>query len=120
MSSCMPLIGGKTIQTSILYGLDVSPSASKHPDVTKQIEPSSKAASAAPHQGLPVSEITWEGCCLHKQEKLTLSLLGFTYNFATDCSSTRISTVAAPTVPLYWCDQQYCTVLVLSCKRRLW
>ena len=28
--------------------------------------------SAAPHQGLPVSEITREGCCLHKQEKLIL------------------------------------------------
>ena len=48
----------------------------------------SKPAFAAPHQGLPVvSEITWEGCCLHKQEKLTLSLLEFKYIFATDCTA---------------------------------
>ena len=59
----------------------------KHPDAIKQIEPSSKTAYAAPYQGLPVSHITWEGCCLHKQKKLTPSLLGFTSNFAGDCSS---------------------------------
>ena len=58
----------------------------KHPDAIKQIEPSSKTAYAAPYQGLPVSHITWEGCCLHKQKKLTPSLLGFTSNFAGDCS----------------------------------
>ena len=57
----------------------------KHPDAIKQIEPSSKTASAAPNQGLPLSHITWEGCCLHKQKKLTLSLLGFSSNFAGDC-----------------------------------
>ena len=58
----------------------------KHPDAIKQIEPSSKTAYAAPYQGLPVSHITWEGCCLHKQKKLTPSLLGFTSNFAGDCT----------------------------------
>ena len=58
----------------------------KHPDAIKQIEPSSKTAYAAPYQGLPVSHIIWEGCCLHKQKKLTPSLLGFTSNFAGDCT----------------------------------
>ena len=57
----------------------------KHPDAIKQIEPSSKTASVAPYQVLAVSHITWEGCCLHKQKKLTPSLLGFTSNFAGDC-----------------------------------
>ena len=65
----------------------------KHPDAIKQIEPSSKTASVAPYQVLAVSHITWEGCCLHKQKKLTPSLLGFTSNFAGDCIRTEISQI---------------------------
>ena len=77
----------------------------KHPDAIKQIEPSSKTAYAAPYQGLPVSHITWEGCCLHKQKKLTPSLLGFTSNFAGDCTYSRCYCI-----PMYTSSaQEYCT-----------
>ena len=41
----------------------------KHPDATRQIDPSSKAASAAPHQGLPVSEINMGGLLLAQAGK---------------------------------------------------
>ena len=53
----------------------------KHPDANKLIQPSSKTASAAPKQGLPLSYITWEGCCLHKQIYMMMLAISYGYGY---------------------------------------
>ena len=66
----------------------------KHPDATLPLTKLSHLArlhlQLHPHQGLyqylKLHIYGRAAACLHKQEKLTLSLLGFTYNFATDCT----------------------------------